>query len=222
MTLSRKISRKAAGVVNPSRGWTQRRDSARAQRAEATRLALIEAARELFTSRGYHEVGVRDFAAQAGVTRGALYHHFTDKEALFMAVFDAVEQELMSKTSNNRSSSSDAWTRFLEGIQVYLAAVTRPDVQRITLIDGPAVLGWPRWRQLEEGYSLGSITAALKAAMSARLIRSRPIEPLAHLIFGSIMEAALLIAHSDDPQRRSAEVGRALDDLLRGLEKRAR
>ena len=101
----------------------QRRDSARAQKAEATRLALIEAARKLFTSRGYHEVGVRDFAAQAGVTRGALYHHFPDKEALFIAVFDAVEQELMSETSNHPRSSSDAWTRFREGIQVYLAAV---------------------------------------------------------------------------------------------------
>jgi AcrR family transcriptional regulator len=178
---------------------------------------LIEAARELFTSRGYHEVGVRDFAAKAGVTRGALYHHFPDKEALFLAVFDAVERELMSQTPNDAGSSADLWTSFRKGIQSYLAAVTRPDVQRITLIDGPAVLGWPRWRQLEEGYGLGSITAALKAAMSARLIRSRPIEPLAHLIFGSIMEAALLVAHSDNPQRRSAEVGRALDDLLTGL-----
>jgi AcrR family transcriptional regulator len=217
MTSSRKISRKPAGPVKPARSWTQRRDSTRAQKAEVTRRALLEAARELFTSRGYHAVGVRDFAAQAGVTRGALYHHFPDKEALFLAVFDAVERELMSQAPNDAGSSRDLWTSFRKGIQIYLSAVTRPDVQRITLIDGPAVLGWPRWRQLEEGYGLGSITAALKAAMSARLIKSRPIEPLAHLIFGSVMEAALLVAHSDNPQRRSAEVGRALDDLLAGL-----
>jgi AcrR family transcriptional regulator len=178
---------------------------------------LIAAARELFTSRGYHEVGVRDFTAQAGVTRGALYHHFPDKQALFLAVFDAVERDLMSETPNDSGSSRDLWTRFREGIQFYLSAVARPDVQRITLIDGPAVLGWPRWRQLEEGYGLGTITAALKAAMSGQLIKPRPIEPLAHLLFGSIMEAALLVAHSDNPKRRSAEVGRALDDLLAGL-----
>jgi AcrR family transcriptional regulator len=222
VTSSRHPPRNRAAPVNRSRSWIQRRDSARAQKAEATRLALIEAARELFTSRGYHEVGVRDFAAKAGVTRGALYHHFPDKEALFLAVFDAVERELMGHAPNDIGPSCDLWARFREGIQLYLSAVTRPDVQRITLIDGPAVLGWPRWRQLEEGYSLGLITAALKAAMSARLIRSRPIEPLAHLIFGSVMEAALLVAHSDDPKRRTAEVGQALDDLLRGLEKRAR
>jgi AcrR family transcriptional regulator len=218
MTSSRKISPRAVGAVNRSRRWKQRRDSARAKRAEATKLGLIAAARALFTSRGYHEVGVRDFAKKAGVTRGALYHHFADKEALFIAVFDAVEQELMGETSAKVGSSLDPWTGFRRGIRVHLAAVTRPDVQRITLIDGPAVLGWPRWRQLEEGYGLGSITTALRAAMSARLIKRRPVEPLAHLIFGSIMEAALLVAHSDDPRRRSAEVGQALDDLLQGLE----
>jgi len=94
----------------------------------------------------------------------------------------------------------------------------RPDVQRVTLIDGPAVLGWRRWRELEEAYSLGSLIGVLSTAMDAGLIRRRPPEPLAHLILGSVMEAALLIAHSETPDQRREEVGEALDDLLRGLE----
>jgi AcrR family transcriptional regulator len=202
--------------VNPPRRWSQRKDSARAMRAEATRAALVAAARTLFTEHGYHGVGVRDVTALAGVTRGALAHHFADKEALFVAVFDAVEQELLVQ-GGPPVVGADPWSLFRSGVQAYLEAVTRPDVQRITLIDGPAVLGWRRWRELEEGYSLGALTAVLQAAMDAGRIRRRPTEPLAHLILGSVMEAALLVANSDDPAGRKDEVGQALDDLLAGL-----
>ena len=206
--------------VNPSRRWTQRRDGPRANRAEATREALIAAARALFAERGYHDVSVRDVTARAGVTRGSLTHHFGGKEALFLAVFDAVEGELIAEIAAHAAARSDlnSWAGFRSGLQVYLDAATRPDVQRITLIDGPAVLGWLRWRKVEEAYSLGSLTAVLQSAMDDGLIRPRPVEPLAHLIFGSVMEAALLIANSEAPARRRKEVGEALDDLLRGLE----
>ena len=99
-----------------------------------------------------------------------------------------------------------------------MARATRADVQRITLIDGPAVLGWARWRKLEDGYSLGALSGALQAAMDAKLIRPQPVEPLAHVLLGSIIEAALLLAHSEDAAERRADVGAALDGLLRGLE----
>lgn len=207
--------------VNPPRGWSQRKDSARAQRAGATRQALVTAARELFTERGFHDVGVRDVTARAGVSRGALSHHFPDKKALFLAVFDAVERELIAENEGTGPAPADAdpWAQFRAGVQLYLqAAAARPDVQRITLIDGPAVLGWRQWRQLEEAYSLGTLTAVLQAAMDSGRIRKRPVEPLAHLILGSVMETALLIADSDDPERRRIEVGQALDDVLAGLE----
>jgi AcrR family transcriptional regulator len=194
---------------------------ARKAQAAATRRALIEAARALFTERGYHNVGIREFAAKARVTRGALYHHFGDKESLFLAVFEAVERDMMAEGARRPQAkpSDDAWTRFRKTIQTYLdAAATRPDVQRITLIDGPAVLGWARWRKLEEAYSLGAIATVLHDAMAGKLIKPQPVEPLAHLILGSVMEAALHIAHSDKPKQRRSEVGKALDSLLRGLE----
>lgn len=192
---------------------------ARAAQAEATRAALIKAARTLFTERGYHDVGIREFAEKAGVTRGAFYHHFGDKESLFLAVFDEVEREMMAPDPKRRRvEGGDAWSQFRNGIQAYLDSAMRPDVQRITLIDAPSVLGWARWRKLEEGYGLGGIMQALEGAMASKLIRRQPIEPLAHLILGSVMEAAMLIAHSKTPKQRRAEVGKALDSLLRGLE----
>jgi AcrR family transcriptional regulator len=196
-------------------------EGVRGAQAEATRLALIKAARALFTARGYHDVGIREFAAVAGVTRGALYHHFGDKESLFLAVFDTVEKEMMVESAQPPSmrAGDDAWSMFRKGIQAYLdAVVMRPDVQRITLIEGPAVLGWARWRALEETYSMGELTRVLGLAMKEKLIKKQPLEPLAHLVLGSIMEAALLIAHSEKPKQRRMEVGKALDMLLRGLE----
>jgi AcrR family transcriptional regulator len=208
--------------VKPIRSWTQRDDSARKKQADETRRALIATGRRLFTEHGYHEVGVRDLTAGAGVTRGALAHHFGHKEGLFLAVFDDVERELIEAArppANPAPASAlaDPWMMFRSGVQAYLDAALRPDVQRITLIDGPAVLGWRRWRELEEGYSLGSLIEVLSAAMAAEVIRRRPPEPLAHLILGSVMESALLIAHSETPETRRMQVGEALDDLLRGL-----
>jgi AcrR family transcriptional regulator len=179
----------------------------------------MSAARELFSERGYHAVSIRDVAATAGVTRGAFAHHFPDKEALFLAVFDQIERELLA-TPGQPPNDADPWAMFRAGVQAYLAAATRRDVQRITLIEGPAVLGWRRWRELEEHYSLGALTGVLNAAMEAGRLRRRAVEPLAHLILGSVMEAALLVANSDDPSLRREEVGQALDDLLAGLEQR--
>jgi AcrR family transcriptional regulator len=219
MPVARKRLNASRADVNPS---TEKRSESgvREAQAAATRQALIDTARTLFTERGYHDVGIREFTAKAGLTRGALYHHFGDKESLFLAVFDAVERELIADSARGARprASKDAWTQFRDGIQSYLDAAMRPDIQRITLVDGPAVLGWARWRKLEEGYSLGAITQALDAAMKGKLIRPQPVAPLTHLLLGSVMEAALHIAHSDNPKQSRLEVGRALDSLLRGLE----
>ena len=205
--------------VKPPRRWTQRRDSGRAQQAEQTRAALVSAARELFADRGFHAVGIRDVTARAGVSRGALAHHFADKQALFLAVFRVVEDELVKANPPEAGSPSGPWPAFRRTVQLYLqATATHKDVQRITLVDGPAVLGWPQWRKLEEGYSLGSLKSILESAMDTGSLRRRAVDPLAHLVLGSVMEAALPIANSDKPADRLAEVGEALDDLLRGLE----
>src|ERR1700679_3961521 len=142
--MTREILVDVMDEVKPQRRWTQRKDSGRARQAETTRRALIASARALFAEHGYHAVSVRDVTAKAGVTRGAVGHHFAGKEDLFLAVFDAVESDLIGAGASQADAASnlDAWARFRAGVQQYLEAVTRPDVQRITLIDAPAVLGW--------------------------------------------------------------------------------
>jgi AcrR family transcriptional regulator len=205
--------------VNPGRRWTMSKDSARAQQADASRRALIAEGRRLFGSRGYHVVGVRDVTAAAGLTRGALAHHFGGKEDLFLAVFDEVEREVAAGAAHPEveRQTTNAWDRFRAGVEVYLDAAMRSDVQRITLIDGPAVLGWSRWRSLEEDYYLGMMVTFLQRAMDDGAIAAQPVETLAHMIFGSVTEGALMIAHSEDPAAKRAEVRQVLERLFRGL-----
>ncbi len=189
----------------------------RAQRGVATRTALIAAARELFVTKGYFATGTEEIVAKAKVgTRGALYHHFADKQALFRAVFEAVEEDLLARATTG-DVAPNAWEQLVAGLQGFLTAALEPEVQRIILVDGPAVLGWNEWRELEARYGITIIEAALEVAMDQGTIRTQPRRELAHLILAAVDEAALLIAHSDNPEaaRRNASV--ALAQLLEGL-----
>jgi len=189
----------------------------RAQRGAATRLALLAAARELFVTKGYFDTGTEEIVAKAKVgTRGALYHHFDDKRALFRAVFEAVEQDLLTRAIP-ASTSASAWDQLIAGLQSFLTAALEPEVQRIILVDGPAVLGWNDWRELEAQYGVTMIEAALDIAMNEGTIRRQPRRELAHLILAAVDEAALLIAHSDNPKGARRNASKALDHLLEGL-----
>jgi len=190
-----------------------------AERSEATRGALIEAARPLFTERGYAGVGTEQIVRAAGMTRGALYHHFADKRELFEAVYVQVEKELSERIaigalSANPESPLEAMRA---GAEMFLDACTEPSVQRIVLLDGPSVLGWARWREIAAEHGLGLIESSLETAMAAGAIAERPIRPLAHLLMGALDEAAMLIAQSEDPSAMRGEVGETLDVLLAAL-----
>jgi AcrR family transcriptional regulator len=152
----------------------------RGQRGEATRTALITAARGLFVAKGYFATGTEEIVTVADVgTRGALYHHFADKRDLFLAVFDQVQAELASSTRLN--PRDDALDTLINALQQFLdASANNPDVQQIVLIDGPAVLGWEQWRALEGKYGLGAITAMLNAAVAQGVIARRATEPCPH------------------------------------------
>jgi AcrR family transcriptional regulator len=191
----------------------------RAQRGEATRAALIAAARELFVTKGYFATGTEEIVAKAKVgTRGALYHHFADKQALFRAVFEAVEEDLLARASPT-SAARDVWDQLVAGLQGFLTAALEPEVQRIILVDGPAVLGWKDWRELEARYGITIIEGALAVAMDEGTIRTQPRRELAHLILAALDEAALLIAHADDPEAARRNASEALGQLLEGLRK---
>jgi AcrR family transcriptional regulator len=189
----------------------------RAQRGEATKAALVAAARELFVTKGYFATGTEEIVERAQVgTRGALYHHFADKQALFRAVFQAVEEDLLARAMTS-ATAANAWDQLVAGLQGFLTAALEPEVQRIILIEGPVVLGWSTWRELEGHYGITVIEAALQAAMDQGTIRAQPRRELAHLILAAVDEAALLVAHSDNPKAARRNASKALARLLDGL-----
>lgn len=194
--------------------------SVREERSEATRAQLIATAAELFAARGYAGVGTEDVVRGAGLTRGALYHHFADKRELFAAVHERLEQELITAIGNRlaeRSGDIDPGELLVFGMHAFLDACLEPAVLRITLQDAPTVLGWPRWREVSERYGLGLTISVLQTAMDAGALRRQDPRPLAHLILAALAEAAQLIAHAPDPATARAEVEPALLSLLAGL-----
>ncbi|CAB4365285.1 MAG: TetR family transcriptional regulator [Actinobacteria bacterium] len=190
-----------------------------AERAEATRAALISVARRLFVEKGYFDTGTEEIVQEAAVTRGALYHHFADKKALFLAVFEAVEDDLLANAGG--IDAPDSFTRLRNGLIGFLDASLTTEVQRVLLIDGPAVLGWPEWRALEAKYGLGAIRALLTAAIVEGSMRDQPIDALAHILLASVDEAALFIANAADPHVARDLAVSAMDSLLGGLSRTA-
>jgi AcrR family transcriptional regulator len=190
------------------------------QQSEATRADLIAAARKLFADPGYADTSIEDVVRAAGMTRGALYHHFRDKRDLFRAVFEDVEQSVMTGIGGVLASAKDPWAALSRAAGAYLDACLERDVQQIVLIDGPSVLGWDTWREIEERYAIGAIVALLQQAVDAGQIPRQPLTPLAHLVLAAINESGLLIARSADVRAARKEVGESLERMLAGLRSR--
>lgn len=190
-----------------------------AERSESTRTALIAAARSLFAEHGYAAVGTEQIVRAAGLTRGALYHHFADKRDLFEAVYEAVEADLTVRIATGAFEvNAEAPLEALRaGAEMFLRACTEPEAQQIALLDGPSVLGWDRWREIGAAHGLGLIEGTLQAAIDAGEIRDQPVRPLAHVLLGALDEAAMLVGRAEDPEAMRAEVARTLDSLLAAL-----
>ncbi len=186
-----------------------------AERTQATRDALMAAARELFTERGYDHVSTAEIVRTAGVTRGALYHQFGDKASLLEAVYERIEAESTERVArvvlgSDLHSPLDAMRA---GVEAFLDECAKPELRQIALHDAPAVLGWERWREIGAVNGLGLIEASLGAAVEAGEIRDLPLRPLAHLLMGALDEAAMLLARDDRSESR-AEVTQVLMVLL--------
>jgi AcrR family transcriptional regulator len=191
--------------------------SRKALQSESTRTELVAVARRLFAERGYADTPTEELVREAGMTRGALYHHFKDKRALFEAVFEDVERDLMMGIGAKANPKADAWQRLLDACGAFLDACLERDVQQIVLIDGPSVLNWDRWREIEEQYALGAIEAMLQASIDGGFLPPQPVGPLAHLVLAAVNEAGLVIAKSSDVSAARREVGDSLQRLLNGL-----
>ncbi|WP_018657508.1 TetR/AcrR family transcriptional regulator [Actinomadura flavalba] len=183
---------------------------------EQTRRLLLDRGRRLFARYGYADVGVGELAATADVTKGAIYHHFTGKAAVFRAILEQVQEEVGARVAAAADARTDPWDRFTAGCHAFLEAGADPAVRRIMLIDGPAVLGWDEWRRMDEAASGRHLVEALEELVAAGTIAPQPVAPLARLISGALNEAALWLAQEGD----AADVGAttaALDRLLGGL-----
>jgi AcrR family transcriptional regulator len=196
-------------AVNPP-GRTQ------AERSAQTRAALIGAARELFAERGYAGAPREEIVERAGVTRGALYHHFASKEDLFLAVFEQVETELTEQVALAAFGGTDARDALRLGARAFLDAAATPEVRRIVLLDAPSVLSTEVRRELSERHGLGLVREALRAAAAEGVLAITPVEPLAHLLLAALHEAATVVAETSDTTARAAmhEVVEQLLDTL--------
>ena len=188
-----------------------------AERSESTRGALLAAGRRLFAERGYAAVGTEEIVREAGVTRGALYHHFHGKKDLFAAVYEQIEQEIAEQVAAGVGPGAGALETLAAGAELFLDRCLEPEVQQIALLDAPAVLGWEQWREIGARYGLGLIAALLTAGMESAEIRRQPVDPLAHALLGALDEVAMLVARAEDPAKARAEAGETLAGLISAL-----
>ena len=188
------------------------------ERSEATRGALIRAARDLFGERGYNDVGTEEIVAKAGVTRGALYHQFADKRDLFRAVLEDLEQDVVNRLGEQVvAKASGPGAALLAAMGAWLDACEEPEVQQIMLIDAPGVLGWQEWREMGQRHAIGETMALLEAAMDEGAIARQPVRPLAHVVVGALDEAVLYVAAAEDRAKARAEMTDVLQRLIIGL-----
>jgi AcrR family transcriptional regulator len=190
-----------------------------AERAAETRDALIGAARPLFASVGFADASLETIVRNAGVTRGALYHHFTDKTELFAAVFERVESEMATRMVEavGAAGHSDPVEimRLCSGL--WLDACAEPEIQRIVLLEALAVLGWERWSDIGHRYNIGFVTGLLTDAIESGSIPRQPVEATALTIMGALREATLYIARAKDQRQARADAGAVMDRLLDAL-----
>ena len=188
-----------------------------AERRAATTEAILKAGRRLFGERGFAATTIDDIAEAAQVAKGAVYHHFATKESVFEAVFDVVSRDLVADIDRAVRTEKDVLAAMVAGTQHYFTACAKGPTCQIILRDGPAVLGWERWREIDAQHFGGKFPRALAAAMDAGLIARQPIEPLARLLLGAATEAAVACAGRSDVLKAGGEYSRAYKSLIEAL-----
>ncbi|RJQ88074.1 TetR/AcrR family transcriptional regulator [Amycolatopsis panacis] len=180
--------------------------SRRLDYSESTRSALVESAVELFTKRGYASTSLDEVAKRARVTKGALYHHFAGKQALFEAAFESVESLVYDRLEKIMTGPGTAWERALGGLKAFIGSCLDPAYQRIAIHEAPVVMGWERWREAEEQCSFGLVRAGLQLLVDAGEVEPVPVEVTSRLLFGALSSAATEIASAADPKKVGAEI----------------
>lgn len=186
----------------------------RIERGRATRERLVAAGRELFGERGYDATSIEAILEAAEVARGALYHHFPNKEALFDAVLERVTIEAASTVAKTARAAPDPVAGLRSGCAAWLQMALDPATQRIVLLDAPVVVGWRRWRELDEKHTLGRLRANLHDIAESGRLPTGDVDVLAHMLLAAVNEAALLVARAQDPEAALRSTQAAVDTLL--------
>ena len=185
-------------------------------RGQATREALVDAAGELFGRAGYAATSIDEIVAAAGVTKGAMYHHFPDKEALFKAVFEKVQQQVSDQVAAE-FLELEPWEALVAGCRLWIDAHLDPAVRQIALTDARAVLGWDAARAVETRFSAVALRGALRKAVHAGVLEPQPLRPLALMLTGALSEACLYVAQADDADSAHEEVSDLIVSVLSGF-----
>jgi AcrR family transcriptional regulator len=193
--------------------------SLKVQSGQKTYAELVAIARKVFSRRGYSDTAIEEIVRKAGVTRGALYHHFEGKKGLFLAVFKEAQTDIANRIIQVDRSVRSIWERFILCTYTFFEACSDPELQRIVLIDAPAILGWDVWRKIDEEKTHDILRSHLKELLDREIIKSLPIDPLTHIISGAANEAVLWIAGSDDPQSAFDEAWTTMKEFLNSLRK---
>ncbi len=191
--------------------------SRRVDYTESTRQALVDSALSLFTKRGYSATSLDAIVKNARVTKGALYHHFSGKQALFEAAFDQVETGAIGKLATVVDGEGSAWDRAMAGIHAYVSVCLEPAYQRIVIHEAPVVMGWERWREAEEHFSYGLVRATVESLIESGEIEQLPVEVTARVLFGALQAGAETIASAPDPKKTAADVTKTITAVMTGM-----
>jgi AcrR family transcriptional regulator len=203
------------GSTKPAAGPPPGSMTKRAAQGQATREQLIEVATRLFAEQGYEDTSIEAVLAAAGVSRGALYHHFAGKDALFEAVLATVENRVLAQLEQVTRDAPDAVATLYAAALGWIDLAGDPVIQRIVLIDAPSVLGWERWRAMNEQHALGSVRAILHAVAAEGRLAPELVGPFAHMILAALDEMTLVIARAEHPAKAMSEGRAAVEELLR-------
>lgn len=191
----------------------------KAEQSQATVAAITAIARRHFSSKGYAATATEDIVREAGVTRGALYHHFNGKHGLFEAVFEAVLQDISADIMRAAEAESDPWRGFAAGCDAFLESAANPAIQRIVIVDAPAVISWERWRELDTEHGSQLLREGVQELHAAGLLETNSIDAVTFLLVGAMNEAAMWIARSEEPQAALVQAQENLRAMINGLRK---
>jgi AcrR family transcriptional regulator len=191
--------------------------SRKVEQGQATRRELVAIATRLFVAHGYQGTSIDAVLREAGISRGALYHHFDGKEALFEAVLDQVEADVAERVAKAASGIDDPVEALRAGCRAWLRLARDPTIRRIALVDAPSVVGWQKWREMDERYAFGLLKAALGAVAARGRVRRDLVDVLGHMLLAALAEVALVIARAKDSKAAVHAGQAAVDELLDGL-----